>query len=75
MSGKRILITGAGGRLGAQLVRLLSHTSHSVLPFDRESLDIADWTAVRHALAAAHPDLVINAGIGATLETALARLD
>ena len=61
MSGKRILITGAGGRLGAQLVRMLSHTGHSVLPFDRESLDIADWTAVRHTLATAHPDLVINA--------------
>ena len=56
MSGKRILITGAGGRLGAQLVRMLSHTGQIVLPFDRESLDIADWTAVRQALGAAHPD-------------------
>lgn len=61
MSGKRILITGAGGRLGGQLIKLLTNTSHSVLPFNHQSLDISDWSAVRHTLATAHPDLVINA--------------
>ncbi len=60
MTGKRILITGASGRLGGQLVRMLSHTSHTVLPFDHAALDIGEWAAVRQALTTAHPDLVIN---------------
>jgi dTDP-4-dehydrorhamnose reductase len=60
MTGKRILITGAGGRLGGQLVRLLSQTGHTALPFDHSALDISDWAAVRQALTTAHPDLVIN---------------
>lgn len=60
MAGKRILITGASGRLGSQLVRLLSQTSHTVLRFDHNALDIGDWGQVRLALANAHPDLVIN---------------
>lgn len=61
MTGKRILITGANGRLGSTLVRLLKGTANSVLPFDHSMLDIGDWQAVRQAVTTAHPDIVINA--------------
>lgn len=61
MTGKRILITGANGRLGSTLTKLLEGGSNTVLPTDLESLDISDWAAVRHAVMGAHPDIVINA--------------
>lgn len=61
MTGKRVFITGAGGRLGAVLVRLLNDTSNTVMPYDHASLDIGDWSAVRQRVQNAHPDIIINA--------------
>lgn len=61
MTGKRIFITGAGGRLGAALIRLLEGGSNIVMPCDHASLDIGDWSAVRQRVQSAHPDIIINA--------------
>lgn len=61
MTGKRILITGADGRLGSALTKLLEGGGDTVLPSDRDTLDVGDWTAVRHSITSAHPDIVINA--------------
>ena len=54
----RILITGGGGQLGRALKRLA--TQHEVLAPARSELDIAA-PAARDLVAAARPDLVINA--------------
>lgn len=55
----RILLTGAGGQLGRQL--LLQGGDHAITAHLRGELDIADLDAVRAAVSAARPDLVLNA--------------
>ena len=55
----RILVTGSGGQLGQALPLALAR--HAVVGLRHADLDIAEGDAVRSALAAAAPDLVINA--------------
>lgn len=55
----KVLITGAKGHLGAEMVRVFSRT-HDVLPFTRETLDVTAATAVNAAIDASKPDAIIN---------------
>lgn len=54
-----MLLTGAGGQLGRAVRE--SWSDHEILARTRSELDIGDLTAVRAALDAARPDLVLNA--------------
>jgi dTDP-4-dehydrorhamnose reductase len=56
----RLIITGAAGMLGQDLVRAASEAGHEPLPFSRGELDITDQDAVERAVARAAPDVVIN---------------
>ena len=58
MKGK-IVIIGAGGRLGAALSREY-RTVHEVVAFTRPQLDLTDLSAVRATLEAAEFDFLIN---------------
>jgi dTDP-4-dehydrorhamnose reductase len=55
----RILVTGAAGQLGRSLHAPLA--KHEVTAYTRAELDITNLEAVRAAVAAVKPDLVINA--------------
>ncbi|MCU0514028.1 MAG: dTDP-4-dehydrorhamnose reductase [Anaerolineae bacterium] len=55
-----ILITGARGRLGSRLLHTLA-AAHHVSGYDLPELDISDWAALRAAVRAAAPQVVINA--------------
>jgi dTDP-4-dehydrorhamnose reductase len=55
----RVLVTGAGGQLGADLVRAWADAV--VTGLTHEELDIADEGAVAAAIAGVRPDLVVNA--------------
>ncbi len=55
----RILLTGAGGQLGQALQAILA--DHAVVALDHLHLDISQLNAVREAVQAYHPDLVLNA--------------
>lgn len=55
----KILLTGAAGQLGRSLQKTLGE--HDVTAYPHQRLDIADLAAVRAALAADRPDLVVNA--------------
>lgn len=55
----RILVTGAAGRLGTQLVHELS-AAHEVLGLDAEDMDITDFAAVQRTVGDYEPQLVIN---------------
>jgi dTDP-4-dehydrorhamnose reductase len=55
----RILLTGAGGQLGQALQATL--TQHEVVALDHLRLDISQLNAVRHAVQAYQPNLVLNA--------------
>lgn len=56
----RILITGAAGQLGAELVNAVNGAGHEAIAADRARLDIADRVALRDVLGTVKPDVVIN---------------
>jgi len=55
----RVLITGAGGQLGHELVRVFA--DHDVVAADRATLDIADRATTLAAVTGWRPDVVVNA--------------
>jgi len=57
----RILITGAAGQLGHDLVVHCSAMGDDVIETDRRRLDIGDRDAVHGAVAGVRPDIVVNA--------------
>jgi dTDP-4-dehydrorhamnose reductase len=56
----RLLVTGAAGMLGRDVVAAAGGAGHEVAALARADLDITDADAVRAAIAAARPDAVIN---------------
>jgi dTDP-4-dehydrorhamnose reductase len=56
----RVLITGAGGQLGIDLVRCCERAGDDVTAVRRADLDIADRDAVHGAISSIRPDVVIN---------------
>jgi dTDP-4-dehydrorhamnose reductase len=56
----RLLVTGAGGMLGQDVIRAARAAGHDPVGVDRWALDVVDRDRVRRALAAASPDAVIN---------------
>jgi dTDP-4-dehydrorhamnose reductase len=56
----RLLVTGAGGMLGHDVLRAGERAGHEVVGCDHARLDVADAGAVEAALARVVPDAVIN---------------
>jgi dTDP-4-dehydrorhamnose reductase len=56
----RLLVTGAAGMLGRDVVAAAGDAGHEVVALARAELDIADPAAVRAAVRAVHPDAVVN---------------
>ena len=57
----KLLITGANGQLGHELVRATIAAGHEVIATSHETLDITDKTAVDDVITSARPDVVIHA--------------
>jgi dTDP-4-dehydrorhamnose reductase len=60
MSAMRLLVTGAAGMLGRDVVAAAGSAGHEVAALARADLDITDADAVSSAIRAARPDAVIN---------------
>jgi dTDP-4-dehydrorhamnose reductase len=60
----RVVITGAGGQLGQDLVRsfLDAASHHEVNGLRRDRLDVGDRDAVLQVIGAVRPDVVVHAG-------------
>ena len=56
----RILVTGAGGMLGHDVVRAAEFVNHEVVGLAHADLDVTDARAVRDAIVRARPDAVVN---------------
>jgi dTDP-4-dehydrorhamnose reductase len=56
----RILVTGAAGMLGRDVVRQAHSRDHEVSASTRADLDVSDAGAVNAAIAGAPPDAIIN---------------
>ena len=57
----KILITGAGGQLGRELVDAAQAGGHQVSGLTRAELDVTDATAVQLAVTRERPDVIIHA--------------
>ncbi len=55
----RVLVTGAAGQLGSSIVQAFAE-GHAVAGLTHRELDITDAAAVRSAVSAARPDVVVN---------------
>jgi len=58
----RVLITGAKGQLGADLVRTCHEAGDEVIACGRRELDLTDRDSVMSAITGTRPDIVLNAG-------------
>jgi dTDP-4-dehydrorhamnose reductase len=56
----RILVTGAAGQLGRDVVRAAQRAGHEVSGYDRRQLDITESDALKRAVDADRPQVVIN---------------
>lgn len=56
----RVLVTGAGGMLGKDIVDVFTAAGHEILATDRNELDITDQEAVSEYVQTHKPDLIIN---------------
>lgn len=56
----RVLITGAGGQVGHELVSVFGASGHEVAGFNHASLDITNRDAVRAAIVDFHPDAIVH---------------
>ncbi len=59
-SGRRWLITGAGGQLGRSMQMICGARGVDVVGLTHEELDVTDPVAVSHALASVRPDVLLN---------------
>jgi dTDP-4-dehydrorhamnose reductase len=64
----RLLVTGAGGQLGVDLVRVAR--GHEVIGLTRSELDVTDPAAVEKAVLEARPDAVLNAAAYTAVDAA-----
>jgi dTDP-4-dehydrorhamnose reductase len=57
----RVLVTGAAGQLGTDLVRTCRAAGDDVVACSRAELDLGDRDSVHQAVAGARPDVIVNA--------------
>ena len=55
----RVLVTGAGGQVGAEVARALAGRAE-VLACERPQLDRANPAAIRDGVRSARPDVIVN---------------
>ena len=60
LRGVKLLVCGAGGMLGQDVVRAARFTNHEVAALDRAALDVSDERAVRRAMERERPAAVVN---------------
>lgn len=71
-----IVITGAGGQLGQELIRVLSaHEEHRITGLARQELDITDEDAVFRTIRTVRPDVIIHAAAYTQVDLAESRLE
>jgi dTDP-4-dehydrorhamnose reductase len=58
---KNVVVFGAAGQLGVELVRVLKERGYTVYPFNRASVDITNSSLLEQALGPLDPYAVINA--------------
>ncbi|RCX19004.1 dTDP-4-dehydrorhamnose reductase [Fontibacillus phaseoli] len=71
----KVLVTGAAGQLGSDVVILFEKAGHTVWPSDRDSLDITDLDACFQKLNECKPDAVIHCAAYTAVDQAEQEID
>lgn len=56
----KVLVTGASGQLGRDVVLLLEKVGHDVLACDRDQMDITNQTQCNDVISSYHPEVIIH---------------
>lgn len=67
---KRVLVAGAGGQLGQDVIRLLYQVDYEVLSCTRREMDITDLDRCVEVIGAFQPDAVINCAAHTAVDVA-----
>lgn len=71
----RVLVTGAGGQLGKDVIRLFAQAGLQVLPCDRDTLDITNGEMCLARVAEFKPDVVIHCAAYTAVDQAETDID
>ncbi|MFB5763870.1 dTDP-4-dehydrorhamnose reductase [Paenibacillus medicaginis] len=71
----KVLVTGAGGQLGRDVVRVLTENGHDVLACDRETLDISNLKQSIQITQSYNPDVVIHCAAYTAVDAAETDVD
>jgi dTDP-4-dehydrorhamnose reductase len=71
----KILVTGAKGQLGTDLVSLLKQRGHDVNGYGKDVLDITNFEDVKHLIGEIHPDIVIHTAAYTNVDAAESECD
>ena len=66
----KILVTGAKGQLGYDVVNELNNRGHCVIGVDIEEMDITDYNSVEKCFAASEPDAVVHCAAWTAVDAA-----
>lgn len=58
---KRVLVFGAGGQLGVELLSEFARRGYEAKGFEREDVDITDRVKIEECVAAHDPEVIVNA--------------
>ncbi|MDN4066527.1 dTDP-4-dehydrorhamnose reductase [Paenibacillus vini] len=71
----KVLVTGAAGQLGADVVSTLEMAGHLVFPCDRDALDITDFEACLEKIQEFTPEVVIHCAAYTAVDQAEKEVD
>lgn len=71
----KVLVTGAAGQLGQDVVLLLQHQGHEVLGCDRQEMDITDLDQCAQVIGEFGPDAVIHCAAHTAVDAAESDID
>ncbi|SEB28296.1 dTDP-4-dehydrorhamnose reductase [Paenibacillus sp. 276b] len=71
----KVLVTGANGQLGRDVVLLLEKEGHSVLACARDKLDITDQHECNNVISTYHPEVVIHCAAYTAVDAAETDVD
>jgi dTDP-4-dehydrorhamnose reductase len=66
----KVMVTGAGGMVGAEVARLARSSGWNCAPFTHTELDITDPSSVEAMVTAERPDVIVNAAAYTAVDAA-----
>ncbi|MCG7384159.1 dTDP-4-dehydrorhamnose reductase [Paenibacillus sp. ACRRY] len=71
----KVLVTGANGQLGRDVVLLLEKEGHAVLACDRDQMDITNQAQCSEVISSYHPEVVIHCAAYTAVDAAETDID